>query len=208
MLGDHGFLRKIYNNSHEVVPGVLWRTYQPSPKDLEAWKERGIRTVVNLRGDKPSGFLFLEEEACARLGLAHVPFRAWSREAPPKEFLYKARSIFEDIEYPALIHCKSGADRAGLVATLFLFFRQGAPLDKAREQLSFRYGHVKHGKTGVIDAALNAYIDYARINDIALDDVGAFFRWVDSDYNPAAIKSAFKGNIWGRLLSDVILRRE
>jgi len=209
MLGDHGFLRKFYDNSHEVVSGKLWRSYQPSPAKLADWKLRGIKTIINLRGDKPSGPLFLEQEACDKFGLKLVTLRAWSREAPPKKFLHAARKLFEDIEYPALIHCKSGADRAGLMAALFLFFHEGKPLNEALDQLSFRYGHIKQGKTGVIDAAFDAYIAHASANDIALDDVDAFFTWVDSDaYDPAQLKRDFHAALWGRILSDVILRRE
>ncbi len=208
MLGDHGALRKLYDNSHEVAPGKLWRSYQPSPSDLERWKARGVRTVVNLRGDKPSGFLFLEQEACARLDLELITLRAWSREAPPKAFLHEARDLFAGIDYPALIHCKSGADRAGLAATLFLFLQEGRPLDDAMEQLSFRYGHVRQGKTGVIDAAFNAYIAHARAHGIALDNVDAFFDWVDNAYDPAQIKRDFRGTLWARIMSDVVLRRE
>lgn len=151
MLGDHGLLRKFYDNTHEVSSEKLWRSYQPSPADLKKWKERGVRTIVNLRGDAPSGFYFLEEEACRKLGLDFVSFRVFSRDAPSKEILHDARKLFKNITYPAMMHCKSGADRAGLMATLYLFFHEGAPLDEAMKQLSFRYGHVKHGKTGVID---------------------------------------------------------
>lgn len=208
MLGDHGGLRKLYDNSHEVAPGVLWRSYQPSPADLERWKRRGVKTVINLRGDKPSGFLFLEQEACKRLDLELVTLRTWSREAPPKAFLKEARALFKRIAYPALVHCKSGADRAGLMATLYLFFEKGQPLDQAMEQLSFRYGHVRSGKTGVIDAALNAFIAHARARNISLDDIEAFFEWVDGDYDPHRIKQDFHGTIVGRVLSDWVLRRE
>ncbi|HBS32815.1 MAG TPA: protein tyrosine phosphatase, partial [Parvularcula sp.] len=28
--GDHAVLRALYDNSHEIAPGV-WRSYQPSP---------------------------------------------------------------------------------------------------------------------------------------------------------------------------------
>lgn len=208
MLSDHGLLRKFYDNSHEVAPGKLWRSYQPSPADLKKWKERGIKTIINLRGDKPSGFLFLEREACEVLGLNLITFRTWSREAPSKAFLHEARALFEKIEYPALIHCKSGADRAGLVAVLYLFLHEGWPLDEALDQLSFKYGHVKHGKTGVIDAAFNEYLAHAINHDIALTDINAFFEWVDTEYNPVQIKQEFQGSLWGRFLSDVILRRE
>ncbi|WP_428410187.1 fused DSP-PTPase phosphatase/NAD kinase-like protein [Hyphococcus sp.] len=208
MLRDHGFLRTVYDNSHEIAPGRMWRTYQPSPKHLERWAARGVKTVINLRGPKPTGQLFLEEEACEQLGLALVNFRVYSREAPSKEILHGARKLFAEIEYPAIMHCKSGADRAGLMATLFLFFHEGVPLDQALDQLSFKYGHVKAGKTGVIDAALARYIAYAKDKGISLSDVDAFFGWVDRDYDPAEVKAAFHSKGWGDLLTEVILRRE
>ncbi len=208
MLGDHGFLRKFYNNTHEVAPGKLWRTYQPSPGDLQRWKERGIKTVVNLRGDRPSGFLFLEEEACKKLGLEFVTFRAFSRDAPSKEILHGAKNLFETITYPAIMHCKSGADRAGLMATLYLFYCEGVPLDQAMEQLSFRYGHVKQGKTGVIDYAFQQYFEYADANGKSLSSIPDFFEWVDSHYDPKATKETFLGSWWGNFLTEKVLRRE
>ena len=208
MLRDHGFLRTLYDNSHEIAPGKMWRTYQPSPKHLERWAARGIKTVLNLRGPKPSGQLFLEEEACERLGLKLINFRVYSREAPSKEILHGARKLFGEIEYPAIMHCKSGADRAGVMATLFLFFHEGAPLDKALDQLSLKYGHVKAGKTGVIDAAFARYLAHASEKGISLSDVDAFFNWVNHDYDPAEVKETFRSNGWGDLLTEVILRRE
>lgn len=208
MFGDHGALRLFYRNTHEIAPGKMWRSYQPSPADLARWKKRGVKTVINLRGDKPSGHYFLEEEACARLGLHFEVFRVFSRDAPAKEVFHGAKALFERIEYPALMHCKSGADRAGLMAALYLFFHEGAPLDEALEQLSFRYGHVKHGKTGVIDHVFEKYLAHARARGLALDDVTAFLEWVDNDYDPAAAKAEFMGSWWGNLLTERILRRE
>ncbi len=38
-----------------------------------------------------------------------------------------ARALFDRIEYPALFHCKSGADRVGLMAALYLFFKEASP---------------------------------------------------------------------------------
>ena len=208
MLRDHGFLRKVYENTHEVAPGRMWRTYQPSPAMLKRWKARGVRTVINLRGDKPSGFYFLEEEACRELGLELKTFRVFSREAPSKDILHGARKLFDEIAYPAIMHCKSGADRAGLMSTLFLFFHEGVPLDRALEQLSFKYGHVRQGKTGVIDAAFEEYLDYAAANDVSLSSVDGFFEWVDREYDPARTKETFRGTGWGVFLTEQVLRRE
>lgn len=207
-LGDHAALRALYDNSHEIAPGV-WRSFQPSPAHLRKWARRGIRTVVNLRGGKPSAALLLEEEACAALGLVLVPFRIFSREAPSAATLRGLKRLFDTIDYPALFHCKSGSDRAGLVATLYLFMKAGAPLDAALGQLSLRYGHVRAGKTGVIDAAFEAYRAHARAAQIPLTDVDAFLAWAESPaYDPARLKAEHAGKWWGNLLTEKILRRE
>jgi protein tyrosine/serine phosphatase len=209
MLGDHGVIRLIHRNVHEVAPNRLWRSHQPSPAEIGVWAGRGIRTIVNLRGAAPSGYLFLEEEACAKAGVKLICLRAYSREAPPKDFLHALRRLFREMEYPAVMHCKSGADRVGLASTLYRFFEAGEPLDAAMSQLSLRYGHVRQGKTGVIDYALEGYIAHARASGIALHDVDAFFRYVDSDaYDPAALKRAFMGSWWGNFLTERVLKRE
>ncbi len=208
MLGDHGILRNFYDNTHEIAPGKMWRTYQPSPEKLKQWKSRGVKTVINLRGDNPSGFLFLEEAACRDLGLALVNFRVFSREAPSKEILYGARKLFSEIEYPAIMHCKSGADRAGMMSVLYLFFHEGRPLDEALEQLSFKYGHIKQGKTGVIDYAFARYLEHAAASGKSLSSVNDFFDWVDSAYDHAKMKQEFRGSGWGNFLTEHVLRRE
>lgn len=208
LLADHGALRLFYDNTHEVSSGRLWRTYQPSPGKLKKWKARGVRTVVNLRGDKPSGFYFLEEEACAQLGLDLVTFRVFSRDAPSKETLRGARALFQNIQYPAVMHCKSGADRVGLMATLYLFFAEGRPLDEAMDQLSFRYGHVRQGKTGVIDHALEQFLAYARSHGKNTASTEDFLAWVDTVYDPEETKQTFLTSWWGNLLTERVLRRE
>ncbi|MGE0409728.1 MAG: protein tyrosine phosphatase, partial [Amphiplicatus sp.] len=186
MLGDHGIVRLFYDNSHVVAPGKMWRSFQPSPHHLQRWRDKGVKTIVNLRGDAPSAYFLLEEEACAKLGLAFKVFRVLSREAPGKDVLNGARKLFREIEYPAVMHCKSGADRVGLMSTLYLFYEEGWPLDKAMTHLSLRYGHVRQGKTGAIDHALEQYIVYARREGIDLASPDAFLKWVDEVYDHVA----------------------
>lgn len=208
LLGDHGVLRWFYDNSHEIDPGRMWRTYQPSPGKLATWKQRGIRTVINLRGETPAGHYLLEREACDDLGLTLIDFRVYSREAPSAQIIKAAHTLFQTIEYPAIMHCKSGADRAGMMAVLYAFFVGKKPLNVALQQLSWRYGHVRQGKTGVIDYAFNLYIDHAKAHHIPLDDIDAFLSWIDGDYDPVAIKANFMASWWGSVLTEKILRRE
>ena len=71
-----------------------------------------------------------------------------------------------------------------------------------------KYGHIKQGKTGVIDYAFEKYIDNANANGKSLSSADDFFDWVESEYDPAQYKSDFRSKAWGDILTEVILRRE
>lgn len=212
MLGDHGFLRKIYDNSHQIS-AEMWRSYQPSPAQVAAWADRGIKTIINLRGTihwregAQPGFYWLEKEACAKHGITLIDFRAFSREAPKREFVLEFDEILSRIEYPVMMHCKSGADRAGIASTLYRFLREGVSLDDALGQLTHQYGHVKSGKTGVLDHFFDTYKEYA-VAEGATPSKEHFLDWVKNVYDPQAVNDSFTPGTWGTILTDVILRRE
>ncbi len=202
MWKDHAFLRVRFQNAHWISPELV-RTNQPSPTQLKAWRDRGIMTVINLRGGFDSSFYALEKEACEQLGLKMVDFTVTSREAPSKVRVRGAKELFQTIEYPALMHCKSGADRAGLMSVLYKHFREGLPIREALEQLSFRFLHVRHGKTGVLDYVFARYLLEAEPKGID------FLEWVESDaYDPDRIKADFKAQWWGTMLTEGLLKRE
>lgn len=200
--GDHGFLRRRFHNFHWVSPEMA-RANQPAPADLARYKAMGIKTILNLRGVSDTGYYWLEREACADLGLALVDAPLGSREAPSVERVLRAKTIFESIEYPALMHCKSGADRAGLMAVLYQHFRQGLPIETARAQLALKYLHVRHGKTGLLDYVFERYLEETRATG------ESFLDWVQSPaYDPARMKADFRPSFWGNVLVDAVLRRE
>ena len=66
----------------------------------------------------------------------------------------------------------------------------------------------RQGKTGILDAALESYIEHANAHGVSLSDVDAFFTWVDTDYDPVALKAEFKPAPISDFLTDKILRRE
>ncbi|MEM6536689.1 MAG: protein tyrosine phosphatase [Pseudomonadota bacterium] len=206
-VSDHGFLRAIYDNAHEIAPGVF-RSAQPSPSRLKQWKERGIKTVINLRGPKVSNILLLEESACKDIGLEHVPFRVFSREAPSADIINGLDRLFDAVDRPFLMHCKSGADRVGLASALYLFLKEGVQLPDALQQLSLRYGHIKFGKTGVIDEAFQEYQSYAAENSLNLSDRTSFLEWVNGPYDHLKTKERFRSSWIGDVLTEKILRRE
>jgi protein tyrosine/serine phosphatase len=199
--GDHAFLRKLVKNRHWVDDRLL-RGNQPSPDQLAELKAQGIKTIINLRGGDGS-FAVLEREACDRLGLTMVDHIVTSREVPSRDRVLGAKALFERIEYPAFMHCKSGADRAGLMSVLYAHFQLGLPIRQAMRQLSWKYLHAKIGKTGVLDYMFERYLAEGEAQGIS------FIDWVNSSaYDPAAIKADFRSGWLGNLLTEKLLRRE
>jgi protein tyrosine/serine phosphatase len=199
---DHAFLRVAFSNAHWIGPDLV-RTNQPSPRQLAAWKRRGVKTVINLRGRRDEAYYWLEREACDRLGLTLIDAPLDSRDAPSPDRIHRARELFRTIEYPALIHCKSGADRAGLMAVLYRHFHLGEPISVALQELDKRFLHHREGLTGVLDFFLEKYVA-----EVEPQGVG-FLEWIDGpDYDPKAIRAEFKAQWWGTLLTERLLRRE
>jgi len=201
MAVDHGFARLVYPNRARVSEN-LFRSGQPLPCHFPGIMRRGIRTIVNLRGRNDSGWYLLELEACRNYGIALVDFTTKSRDAPSKEMIHKAKRLFETIRYPALIHCKSGADRAGLMGALYRILHEGRPVEEAVEQLGWKYGHIRQAKVGLIDFFFEQYRRYNQ------ERPTPFLDWVDRIYEPAAVKASFMSQWWANLVVDKILRRE
>ena len=199
---DHGFLRLKFQNLHQISP-EMWRANQPNPKQVAAHVHlRGIRTIINLRGVSTRGYYLLEKEACEAHGIKLIDFQIFSRDTPSVETIFAARDLFDTIEYPALMHCKSGADRAGLMAALYKLLHEKVPFEEAAEQLSFKYLHIKQGKTGMLDAFLDAYRQFNTLTP------KAFLDWVSEDYDRLVVKASFMQSFESKFRLDNLLGRE
>ena len=200
--GDHGFLRVKFRNLHRISD-EMYRANQPSPEHIARYaKELGLKTIINLRGQSPKGYYLLEKEACERHGIQLVDFQVFSREVPTAESVLQAKQLFDSIVYPALMHCKSGADRAGVMSVLYQHFRKGLPIDQALEQLSGKYLHVRHGKTGVLDDFFETYLAQGKPAGLSFED------WVSRGYDHKAMKARFLRGRKSKIDVDQFLRRE
>ncbi|GAB5374772.1 MAG: tyrosine-protein phosphatase [Acuticoccus sp.] len=199
MLSDHGFLRLVYRNRHEVREGV-WRSAQPSPSDIASARRAGVRTVISLRAGTFGGD-HLEREACEREGIAFRRVIMQSRVAPTRESLREALAVFPTLEKPVLLHCKSGADRAGLGTALWFLIVEGTTAAEARAQLALRFGHFASGRTGILDRFIDAYAETGEAAGLA------FAEWVETVYDPEALTAAFKPSKGTDLLL-ALMRRE
>ncbi len=199
---DHAILRILWTNFATVAPGQLYRSNHPTPGNLAAFTRKvGLKSLINLRGQAKNGSDALSRDTAARLGLDFYDIAMESRGAPHKDRILRLAEIFRTMRAPALVHCKSGADRAGLAAGLFILINGGTTRE-AMKQLSLRYGHIKQAKTGILDLFFAAYAREAEGKKPFLD-------WVRDDYDEAALRAAFKksGSIAG-FINDRILARE
>ncbi len=198
MLFDHGLLRLVWRNFHEIDEGV-WRGNQPDPATIRRLAARGFRTILNLRGETEWGSYLLERETCAEVGIELIDLKLNSRYLPRVETILELDDIFARAERSMLIHCKSGSDRAGFVSALYLLLRKGASVEEAKEQLSLRYLHLRSGGTGVLSYMLDAY---------AADDAMAFRDWLTTRYDREALMAGYRSGAAARFVTDRLLGRE
>ena len=168
---DHGIFRMFYLNRHRIGESRVWRSAQPAPHHIARMARKGVKTLVNLRGERYCGSYWLAEKACVKHGIRLENFQVRSRAAPSLEELRGARELFQRVEYPMWMHCKSGADRAGLMSVLYLHTREGVPIETAIKQLSLKYGHIRQADTGVLDHFFEKYI--GKRTDLSSDALAA-----------------------------------
>ncbi len=98
-------------NAHAL--GNFWTSDQPSAADLEVAKQKGIRTVINLRHAAEQQD-FDERAVVEKLGLRYTNLPWMKPEELTDEVFAEARRLLNTAERPILIHCSS-ANRVGAV---------------------------------------------------------------------------------------------
>ena len=138
-----GFLQ-LTGNFNAVVPGEFYRSAQLTPAQLSEYvAAHKIRTVINLRGEnKGQPWYDAEVKQSDHLRVVHVDFGMSARHELTQAQAIALISLMEKAAKPLLIHCKDGADRAGLVSALYLAVVKRADRKAAEAQLSLRYGHI------------------------------------------------------------------
>lgn len=135
---------QVLGNFHTVIPDTLYRSAQITAGRLSEYKKQyGIRSIINLRGEKP-GAEWYDSELIAsdNLGIRHFDFRMSASQILSPQKMEELIGLMRSAPKPVLIHCRSGADRTGLASALYLAGIKGAKEQQAETQLSIRYGHI------------------------------------------------------------------
>jgi len=132
------------HNGHVVSTGKVYRSNQMQQATLARLvHEYGIKTIVNLRGaDLRATWYRNETNESQRLGVKHLDFALSATRETTDEQVDEILTALNCAPKPVLIHCRSGADRAGLISALYLYSLEGKSPEVAGRQLSILCGHV------------------------------------------------------------------
>lgn len=204
MLVEHNFTNVLRRNFHRLSDEA-YRSSQPTMRQLRRTvKQYGIKTIINLKGVDPrSAYYLFEKEQCEKLGVTLVDVAIFSRSSPDAARIRRAKEVFETVEYPIWMHCKAGADRAGIYSTFYQYFRQGIPIEDSDQLRLWPYGHLRHSSAGKIDYYLDQYKAYHRDHP----EVG-LLEWAESHADRDRIEREYQPGGFASFINDVVLRRE
>lgn len=104
----------------QAVTEFLYRGGQPTAAGFNFLKQKGIRTVINLREEDD------EKALVEKLGIKYVHLPSRARDPIPEEAIQTFFRVIKDpASHPIFIHCERGADRTGAMIGLFRIAFQG-----------------------------------------------------------------------------------
>ena len=123
-------------NFHTISTGKAYRSAQLDRDELERYIAKyDIRSVINLRGGNTDESWYEEEiNTCRKMGVSHFDLGLSAQKAPSSKKIAALLVLFATAPRPVLIHCKGGADRAGLAAALWQMVVYGEPKSIAKKQ--------------------------------------------------------------------------
>ena len=152
-------------NFSVVEEGRFYRSAQLDKTGFERIiKDRGIRSILNLRGSSKGPWYRDEVAVSEAFGIVHYDYHLHSDQIVTPRQIDEILKIIRAAPKPILVHCSAGSDRTGLVSALYLFGVDGAGPNEAAMQLSLVYGHFPYltSKTGAMDQSFWTYVRSAQ----------------------------------------------
>jgi protein tyrosine phosphatase (PTP) superfamily phosphohydrolase (DUF442 family) len=162
-IGGYAAVIIYQGNFSTVSPGIVYRSAQLSGPELESVaRQYGIKSVLNLRGRNVGSPWYDEEVAQSQaLGLVHYDYGISALRLVTSRQIADILDILREAPKPLLVHCMSGADRAGLVAALYRYAVAGESAEEADRELSLLYGHFPYltSRSGAMDDSFWAFVN-------------------------------------------------
>lgn len=100
------------------VSANLFRGAQPTEAGIEQLAKKGVKTIIDLRGDDERTKEENNWAQKAKMKFISIPLNAWLE---PKD--WQIKKILSEINktenQPIFVHCKRGADRTGTIVAVY-----------------------------------------------------------------------------------------
>ncbi|HLH30599.1 MAG TPA: tyrosine-protein phosphatase [Terriglobia bacterium] len=100
-----------------MMDGV-YRGGQPTRQGFEFLKEKGVKTIINLRAENNSESRLVQELGMNYIQIPVDEARPWS-VIPPAALAKFFELVNDPTNYPIFFHCLRGADRTGAFAAFY-----------------------------------------------------------------------------------------
>ncbi|HEV7374930.1 MAG TPA: tyrosine-protein phosphatase [Pyrinomonadaceae bacterium] len=130
--GSQESQEKLLPNFHQVNEH-LYRGAQPLSGGMRLLATKGIKTIVNLRGEDEGTRVESTDAREAGLRYFNVPMKGLSR--PTDEQVEKVLAIINDSQnWPVFVHCNHGKDRTGTIIACYRISHDGWTSEKAKAE--------------------------------------------------------------------------
>jgi protein tyrosine/serine phosphatase len=120
-------------NFHEVSQG-LYRGARPDEAGIEALKNMGVKTIVNLENDAQA--IADEKQWLDARGMMQVVEEMTGTTAPEDTQVSQTLGILADPDKrPMFVHCMKGQDRTGVIIALHRIFNEGWSAKAAEDEM-------------------------------------------------------------------------
>lgn len=120
------------------VSDDLYRGARPKAEGVQDLQRLGVKTVVNLEQSNGDEALL----AGSGIGTDHIPMTAFFLK--DDDVVHFLRTVADPSKGPVFVHCRRGADRTGLMCSMYRIAIQGWTKDQAIAEMTqggFRFNH-------------------------------------------------------------------
>jgi protein tyrosine/serine phosphatase len=119
-------------NFAQVAPGIF-RGAQPDPDGFRALKERGVKTIVNLRSKHDDR---VDAEPLG-MSVVTIPMSAKLKLDPPDDDEIRTflAAVTDPARQPVFVHCAEGRDRTGVMCAVYRMEVEGWTPERALEEM-------------------------------------------------------------------------